>query len=186
MAHIYSTWPPLFVSNGPLGPYFWKAGQNTTVFRFYLTISTIHVFFISGVRSQSPVISFTPQSSPSTTVRGGTMSLKCDYSSFSQTVISYELIRDTIKLCVVNVFQSQEKVDVSYNSSIVGRVTDVDYTFRERFFTLHYNQTTCEDEGSYTCRISFSDTGIEIRDSLALNVTVKGKTFCCCYKTHWI
>jgi len=32
MAHIillYLTWPPFFVSNGPLGPYFSKAGQNT-------------------------------------------------------------------------------------------------------------------------------------------------------------
>ena len=29
MAYLYSTWPPLFVSNGPLGPYFANAGQNT-------------------------------------------------------------------------------------------------------------------------------------------------------------
>ena len=29
MAHIYSIWPPVFVTNGPLGPFFSEAGQNT-------------------------------------------------------------------------------------------------------------------------------------------------------------
>jgi len=29
MAHIYSTWPPFFVTNGPLGPFYSEAGQNT-------------------------------------------------------------------------------------------------------------------------------------------------------------
>ena len=29
MAHIYSTWPPFFVTNGPLGSPFSEAGQNT-------------------------------------------------------------------------------------------------------------------------------------------------------------
>ena len=29
MAHIYSRWPQFFVTNGPLGPFFSEAGQNT-------------------------------------------------------------------------------------------------------------------------------------------------------------
>jgi len=33
MAHIFSTWLLFFVSNGLLGPYFSKAGQNTGHFR---------------------------------------------------------------------------------------------------------------------------------------------------------
>jgi len=31
MAHIYSTWPPFYVTNGPLGPFFSEAGQNTAL-----------------------------------------------------------------------------------------------------------------------------------------------------------
>jgi len=29
MAHIYSTWHLFLVTNGPLGPFFSEAGQNT-------------------------------------------------------------------------------------------------------------------------------------------------------------
>jgi len=31
MAHKYSIWLPFFVTNGPLGPFFSEAGQNTDI-----------------------------------------------------------------------------------------------------------------------------------------------------------
>jgi len=45
MAHIYSTWPPCLVTNGPLGPFFSEAGQNTDD---YVKAKTLKTMLITG------------------------------------------------------------------------------------------------------------------------------------------
>ena len=103
------------------------------------------------------------------------MSFICYYSSISQTVISYELVKDVTQTRFTVNISNDTIVNIKYDSSIRSRVEDVDDTYGNDVFGLHYKIAICKDEGFYACRISYFEVETVIVDSEPQGIMWQGK-----------